>query len=97
LLDDKFLKKETIQLFTTPQKLNNGSNTSYGMGFFSGKDRYQKHYFGHSGGSVGGTTDMVIYPEQKVVVVVLTNMSGARLGGFSREIANLFISQPKQK
>lgn len=97
LLDDKFLKKETIQLFTSPQKLNNGSNTSYGMGFFSVKDHYQRQHFGHSGGSVGGTTDMVIYPDQKIVVVILTNMSAADLGGISREIGNLFISSPKQK
>jgi serine beta-lactamase-like protein LACTB len=97
LLDDQFLKKETIQLFATPQKLNNGSATSYGIGFFSGKDHYQRQHFGHSGGSVGGTTDMVIYPDQKIVVVILTNMSAVDLGGISREIANLFIDDGKQK
>jgi CubicO group peptidase (beta-lactamase class C family) len=97
LLGDQFLKKETIQLFTTPQKLNNGSATSYGLGFFSGKDHYKRQHFSHSGGSVGGTTDMVIYPDQKVVVVILTNMSAADLGGTSREIANLFMEDGSRK
>jgi serine beta-lactamase-like protein LACTB, mitochondrial len=95
LLGESFLRKETIQYFTTPQKLNDGSFTTYGMGFFSGKDHKQKSYFGHSGGSVGGTTDMVIYPNEKVVVVILTNLSGANLGAMARYIANLYM--PKSK
>jgi serine beta-lactamase-like protein LACTB, mitochondrial len=91
LLNNTFLKPETIVIFTTPQKLNNGSATTYGMGFGSGKDRYQKFNFGHSGGSVGGTTDMVVYPNEKIVVVLLANMSGANLGGITREIAHQFM------
>jgi serine beta-lactamase-like protein LACTB, mitochondrial len=91
LLGDKFLKPETIKLFTTPQKLNDGSVTTYGIGFAVGKDSKQNSWFGHSGGSVGGTTDMVIYPDQKVVVVVLTNLSDARLGALSRDLARLFM------
>jgi CubicO group peptidase (beta-lactamase class C family) len=95
LLGESFLKKETIQYFIKPQKLNDGSFTNYGMGFFSGKDHRQKSYFGHSGGSVGGTTDMVIYPNEKVVVVVLTNLSGANLGATARYIANLYMQKVK--
>lgn len=91
LLGSTFLKPETIKFFTTPQQLNDGTLTTYGIGFAVGKDTKQNSWFGHSGGSVGGTTDMVIYPEQKVVVVVLTNISDAKLGGISRQIAHLFM------
>jgi CubicO group peptidase (beta-lactamase class C family) len=93
LLRNDFLKPETIRLFTTPQKLNDGSSTTYGIGFASGKDSKQNSWFGHSGGSVGGTTDMVIYPEQKIVVVVLTNLSDAKLGAISRQVAQAFIEK----
>jgi serine beta-lactamase-like protein LACTB, mitochondrial len=93
LLGKSFLKAETIKLFTTPQRLNDGSPTTYGMGFASGKDSKQNYWFGHSGGSVGGTTDMVIYPEQKIVVVVLTNISDARLGSVSRQVAQMFMKK----
>jgi serine beta-lactamase-like protein LACTB, mitochondrial len=92
LLGSGFLKAETIKLFTTPQTLNDGKTTTYGIGFAVGKDSKQNSWFGHSGGSVGGTTDMVIYPEQKTVVVILTNLSDARLGAISRQIAQSFIS-----
>ncbi len=91
LLGSTFLKPETVRLFTTPQKLNDGSATIYGIGFAAAKDSKQYSWFGHSGGSVGGTTDMVIYPEQKIVVVVLTNLSDARLGAISRQIAQMFM------
>lgn len=93
LLGNSFLKPETIRLFTTPQKLNDGSSTTYGIGFAVGKDSKQNSWFGHSGGSVGGTTDMVIYPEQKIVVVVLTNLSDARLGAISRQVAQMFMAR----
>jgi CubicO group peptidase (beta-lactamase class C family) len=93
LLRDDFLKKETIDLFTTAQKLNDGSVTTYGMGFGSNKDYAGKFYFGHSGGSVGGTCDMVIYPESKIVVVVLTNLSDVRLSNIAKRIANFMIEK----
>lgn len=93
LLGDSFLRSETIKLFTTPQKLNDGSFTNYGIGFFTGKDSKGIPYFGHSGGSVGGTTDMVIYSEQKIVVVVLTNLSDAKLGAIARQVAHLFMTK----
>lgn len=93
LLGSSFLKPETIKLFTTPQTLNDGTFTTYGMGFASGKDSKQNSWFGHSGGSVGGTTDMVIYPEKKIVVVVLTNLSGAGLGSISRQVAQMFMEK----
>jgi hypothetical protein len=38
---------------------------------------------------------MVIYPNEKVVVVILTNLSGANLGAMARYIANLYM--PKSK
>lgn len=91
LLTTTFLKKETLQYFTTPQKLENGNPTTYGLGFSCRKDKQGRFYFGHSGGSVGGTSDMVIYPEEKVVVVLLTNLSNASLGNIANQIAELFM------
>lgn len=93
LLTNNFLKAETIRLFTTPQTLANGTQTTYGIGFASGRDARQTKYFGHSGGSVGGTSDMVIYPDEKIVVVILTNLSSANLRGMARHIAHLYMAK----
>lgn len=95
LLRDNYLQHETVRLFRTHQRLSNGTATSYGIGFSTKKDDQGIEFFGHRGGSVGGTSDMVIYPDANVVVVVLTNLSGARLGDISNHIAQLFIKQGK--
>jgi serine beta-lactamase-like protein LACTB, mitochondrial len=97
LLTTKFLKSETITIFTTPQQLNDGKFTSYGMGFASGTDSGNVKWFGHSGGSVGGTSDMVIYPVKKITVVILTNLSNAKLNGIARRIAKLYMKSDTSK
>lgn len=93
LLRNDFLKSETITYFITPQKLNDGTATTYGMGFASGKDAKGFNYFGHSGGSVGGSSNMVIYPEQKIVVVIIVNMSSAQFGDLAGQIARAFMEE----
>jgi CubicO group peptidase (beta-lactamase class C family) len=90
LLSNSLLRGQTLTLFTTAQKLNDGSFTTYGMGFATRKDDKGIAFFGHSGGSVGGTCDMVIYPDKKIVVVVLTNISNARLGSIANHIAQIY-------
>jgi serine beta-lactamase-like protein LACTB, mitochondrial len=91
LLRSDYLSAEVITTFTKPQQLIDGSFTNYGMGFFSGKDDSGKEYIGHGGGSVGGTSDLVIYPKEKITVVILTNMSDAKLGNLAKHIATLYM------
>ena len=95
LLGNPVLSNETIQLLTSPQNLNDGSLTTYGMGFGVAKDHYGKSFFGHSGGSVGGTSDLVIYPEEKIVVAVLTNLSDANISLIAKEVARIMMKEPK--
>jgi serine beta-lactamase-like protein LACTB, mitochondrial len=91
LLTNEFLKKETIDLLITPQKLSDGTTADYGMGFASGKDDKGIFQFGHSGGSVGGTSNMAVYPDKKIVVVVLTNQSQVDLMLLTFHLAQLYM------
>ena len=90
-LQPGFLKKETVELFTTSQKLADGTETAYGIGWGTRKDKKGKYWFGHSGGAVGGSSDLVIYPKEKVVVVILVNLSGAGIDYLAHTVADLFI------
>lgn len=90
LLGDGFLQRTTIQELTQSQTLKDGSLTGYGMGLTSAAANGLK-FFGHSGGSVGGTSHMVIYPDEGIVVVILTNLSDARLGQMAHHIARLYM------
>ncbi len=91
LLDNLLLKAATLQEFIRSQQTTDGQSTHYGMGFRSGTDSAGHSWFGHSGGSVGGITQFVIYPEQKVVVAIVTNASRVRYGKLPYELARLFF------
>ncbi len=85
---NKYLKQETLAIFMSPQQMTNGEKTTYGIGFSTGTDKKGRTWFGHSGGSVGGTSMLLIYPEYDLVVVTLVNMSGARMNELAWRIAD---------
>ncbi|MCB0630529.1 MAG: serine hydrolase domain-containing protein [Saprospiraceae bacterium] len=87
-----FLNEETWKLFTTSQVDNSGKKTNYGIGWRSGEDNKGRPWFGHSGGSVGGTSYLLLYPDQDIVVVTLVNLSSAKLNNLPFRIANQFLS-----
>lgn len=86
-----FLKQQTLDLFQTSMKTSDGKDTNYGFGWRSGTDDSGRRWVGHSGGSVGGTAFMIVYPESGVVVGILSNMSGARYGNLPQKLAGLFV------
>lgn len=92
LAEPGYLKKSTIDLFTTSQTTNDGKPTSNGIGFFNGTDDDGRKWFGHSGGSVGGTSKLMVFPEQDLVVVTLINLSGADTDDLAMRIAEVILS-----
>lgn len=73
LADGKLLSDSTRELLWTPLTLKNGTSTSYGLGWGVFKDAKGRRRVAHSGGSVGGTAYLVIYPAQKLVLALLCN------------------------
>jgi serine beta-lactamase-like protein LACTB len=91
-LKPDFLKAETLAVLFTSQKTAAGELTNYGIGWSVRTDDKGRRTVSHSGGSVGGTTMLLIYPESGVVVAMAVNMSSARLGASSAaQIADLFM------
>lgn len=91
-LQPGFLQAETLQVLFTSQKTTAGELTNYGIGWSVRNDEKGRRTIGHSGGSVGGTTMLLIYPESGIVVALAVNMSSARLGASSAaQIADLFL------
>ena len=89
-LDDGFLSKSSRELLFTEQKTRDGEGVGYGFGWFIRTRDDGRQLLSHSGGSVGGTSLMVMEPETRVVVVGLINLSGAD-NGVVREVLDLFI------
>ncbi len=89
-----FLQPETVDLLTESLKLNSGDKTNYGIGWRTGTDDKGRRYYGHSGGSVGGTTQFVVFPEQEVIVAVVANMGGVSYRDSHLKIADFFMAEP---
>jgi serine beta-lactamase-like protein LACTB, mitochondrial len=72
----RLLKRETYRLMTTSQKTTDGKETGYGMGMsltmFEGKKAYS-----HSGSQQGTRTVFAIFPEEQIVISILTNSEHA--------------------
>jgi hypothetical protein len=46
----------------------------------------------HSGGSVGGTTNFRIFPDEGLVIAVITNTSSADIGPLTSDLIEVFLS-----
>jgi len=87
-----YLDEESLALLQTSQRLRSGEQTDYGMGWRVWTTDSGRRAVGHTGGSVGGTTAMVLFPEEGVVVAVIANMSGAsRQAQTALAIGELFV------
>jgi serine beta-lactamase-like protein LACTB, mitochondrial len=71
-----FLKEDSVKTMFTPQKTKTGEPIEYGIGWFIHKSHSGKMVYEHSGGSIGGTSQLILYPDSHLVVALVTNLSG---------------------
>jgi len=91
LLFPKIVSKEAINELITSQRLDTGNNTGYGIGFSveTSKNGTPKYY--HTGGGVGAATILIVYPQEELVISILTNLSGAQVQQFGDELEAIFL------
>ncbi len=77
LLRPGFLSADSLKLLFTSQKTSDGNETGYGIGWSIRKSVSGQPIYDHSGGSIGGTSQLIVYPDSRVVVALLTNLSEA--------------------
>ena len=87
-----FLRAETLAALQTSQALRSGEETNYGIGWRIGAQQDGDVTKGHSGGSVGGTTLLILVPAHDMVVAGVVNISGAA-GQIVNAVAEAFEAQ----
>ena len=92
LLEGRLLKPETLRLLWTSQKTLDGKDTEYGMGWTVDKDSRGRRRVRHSGGAQGGTANLVIYPDEALVVAMIVN-SDVSFTGKTPHIAEVFLDE----
>lgn len=86
----KLLKRETLELMYAPQKLKDGKETAYGLGWGVGSRNGQRTV-GHSGGQQRISTFLHMQPDRGLAVVIMSNLEGARLGDLAQHIGDLVL------
>ena len=92
-LDYDFLNEATQKVLMTPQQLDNGKSTNYGMGWSGFNDNATGYWIGHTGSSVGGTTMFIINKEHKMVIAYTINRSGAEFDNLHFKLAQVFLAE----
>jgi CubicO group peptidase (beta-lactamase class C family) len=73
MLAGRLLRPPTVALLWTSQHTRDGKATAYGIGWDVEEDAHGHRRISHSGGSVGGTANLLIYPSERLIVAVLVN------------------------
>jgi len=94
LCTDSLLSAESKKQMWTAMKLSDGQQTHYGFGWFI--DSINNHPEVHHSGAVPGfRSDFERYPDEKLAVIVLTNVSSANAERIAQTIAGFFSAELK--
>jgi len=96
LMAGKLLKKETVQQMWTPVTTKDGKRLRYGMGF-SLLSRRGPRRIGHGGAQPRVRTLLVIRPDEGVVVAVMSNLEGSKLGPIASDLGKHVLSTVPHK
>ncbi len=91
-LQPGFLSAKTLKELTSSQVLSNGKNSAYGIGWFTFNSNSSSG-FSHSGGSVGGITNLIVYPKENLIIVFLSNSSVTNYGMALDKIVKKFLEK----
>ena len=88
----KLFKKTSLEQMFTPVKLNGGKTYSYGFGWFINNVRGHS-LIEHGGGWQGFTSHIARYTDDKLTIIVLTNIFAADVSGIAHGIAEIYIPE----
>jgi CubicO group peptidase (beta-lactamase class C family) len=92
VLDPKFLDPNAREEMFTPQKTQEGKETTAGLGWRVGKDDAGRRFVHHGGDTSGGRAFLLVYPDEGVAVALTTNLTFAPLGEKeARRLAEPFL------
>ncbi len=104
------IRPDTLKLLWTPATLTDGSATKYGLGWSvktdpriasanggdGGDGGGGGRYIGHSGGACGGTSYLLLLPEDRISVSVLANIGSGDWESLALQLGLLFAEERKR-
>lgn len=65
--------------------------TGYSIGWQSSKDWNNRHYYGHIGNGIGGYAWFYVYPQEKVVITMLFNVTNPKMDIYLQRIIDFML------
>lgn len=88
--DARVGSRELLAQMLTPGRLNDGDEVRYGLGVVNGSFRGLPT-LGHSGADAGYRADVVRFPDQRLVVTALCNLSNIAPAALTRQVAEVYL------
>lgn len=88
LYTDKLVSAASLEEIFTPNEPGDG----YGFGWSIGQ-RFDKRLIAHGGGIYGFSTHIARFPDDKVTVIVLSNIEGAPSGKTAYDLAAIYFGE----
>jgi serine beta-lactamase-like protein LACTB, mitochondrial len=91
VLNDRLIKRATRDAMWTPQKPSDGSENTYALGWGNLKEGNIAE-IAHTGSQQGTSTAVILAPERKAGVVVLTNLEEVPANALAKELIQIVLS-----
>ncbi|MFN2387019.1 MAG: serine hydrolase domain-containing protein [Thermoanaerobaculia bacterium] len=89
--EGRLLRPETVKLLWTSQRTREGKETAYGIGWGVEKDDKGRRRVSHSGGSQGGTANLILFPGESGLAVAMLVNSDHSFTSRAIHLATLFL------
>ena len=89
-LNDDYLSENSLKALMTSQTTDDGKKTGYGIGWRIRNGRNGDMLYGHTGGSIGGTTYAFMNKNKKTIVVITSNIGSANFGQLPLDIFDIY-------
>lgn len=90
LLEGTLVSEDTRELLFRPQTTSKGLDTGYGLGWRS-RQLDGHRFVGHGGSHIGATSQLLIFPDQSLVIALATNANSEGFANLATEIARRFL------
>ncbi|WP_272148915.1 serine hydrolase domain-containing protein [Tenacibaculum aiptasiae] len=90
-INPQIITTNSLAKLTTSNKTNNDKKTNYGIGISIRKTKNNTTKLSHSGGGIGASSMLLIYPEEEIVISILTNLSHVKMRNYIKGLENLLI------
>ncbi len=91
IINPKIVSKKVLAEMVTSLQTSTGKKTNYGIGIGVVKLKNNTLRYAHSGGGMGATAFLLIYPEKDMVIAILTNLSGVNIRKLVGELEVVFV------